>query len=218
VLSESGQSSRVLDWRARFGIMAGVARGLAYLHEWCQERIVHCDVKPENILLDAGLRPKVADFGMAKLIARDSSRALTTARGTVGYLAPEWILGLPITAKADVYSYGMVILELVSGRRNRDAAGPGRRGGGGCYFPLWAATKVREGQVLALLDERLAGDADVEELGRACNVACWCIQQDEALRPTMGQMVQVLEGSLCPGTAPLPRYLEQLCVEDSCSF
>ncbi|KAG2541943.1 hypothetical protein PVAP13_9NG665714 [Panicum virgatum] len=204
VLSESGQSSRVLDWRARFGIMAGVARGLAYLHERCQERIVHCDVKPENILLDAGLRPKVADFGMAKLIARDSSRALTTARGTVGYLAPEWILGLPITAKADVYSYGMVILELVSGRRNRDAAGAGRGGGGGgcCYFPLWAATKVREGQVLALLDKRLAGDAD----------------QDEALRPTMGQVVQVLEGSLCPGTAPLPRYLEQLCVEDSCSF
>jgi serine/threonine protein kinase len=106
VLSESGHSSRPLDWRARFGIMAGVARGLAYLHERCQERIVHCDVKPENILLDAGLRPKVADFGMAKLIARDNSRALTTARGTVGYLAPEWILGLPITAKADVYSMG----------------------------------------------------------------------------------------------------------------
>ncbi|PUZ41797.1 LOW QUALITY PROTEIN: hypothetical protein GQ55_9G533500 [Panicum hallii var. hallii] len=208
VLSESGHSSRPLDWRARFGIMAGVARGLAYLHERCQEQIVHCDVKPENILLDAGLRPKVADFGMAKLIARDNSRALTTARGTVGYLAPEWILGLPITAKAD---HGMVLLELVSGRRNRDAAEAGRRGGGGCYFPLWAATKVREGQVLVLLDERLTGDADVEEHGRACNVACWCIQQDEALRPTMGQVVQVLEGSLRPGTAPVPRYLEQLC-------
>ncbi|KAJ1297847.1 hypothetical protein BS78_01G409100 [Paspalum vaginatum] len=208
----SGHSFRLLDWRTRFGIMAGVARGLDYLHEHCQERIVHCDVKPENILLDAGFCPKVADFGMAKLIVRDFSQALTTTRGTVGYLAPEWILGLPITAKADVYSYGMMLLELISGRRNRDATPRA----GGCYFPLWAATKVRDGQFLALLDERLAGDVDVEELGRACNVACWCIQQSEALRPTMGQVVQVLEGSLRAGTAPVPRYLEHLCAEDSC--
>ncbi|KAF8683608.1 hypothetical protein HU200_044529 [Digitaria exilis] len=202
----SGHGFRLLDWRARFGIMSGVARGLAYLHEQCHERIVHCDVKPENILLDAGFCPKVADFGMAKLIVRDFSKALTTTRGTVGYLAPEWILGLPITAKADVFSYGMMLLELISGRRNRDAAGAGRR-----YFPLWAATKVREGQFLALLDERLAGDADVEELGRACN-------QSEAVRPTMGQVVQVLEGSLRVATAPVPRFLEQLCAEDSCTY
>ncbi|XP_066385420.1 G-type lectin S-receptor-like serine/threonine-protein kinase At2g19130 [Miscanthus floridulus] len=215
----SGHSFRLLDWRARFGIMAGVARGLAYLHEQCQEQIVHCDVKPENILLDGGLCPKVADFGMAKLIVRDFSQALTTARGTVGYLAPEWILGLPITAKADVYSYGMMLLELISGRRNRDAAAPGAGGCGG-YLPFWAATKVREGQFLALLDERLAvaGDADVEEVGRACNVAWWCIQQSEALRPTMGQVVQVLEGSLRVGTAPVPRFLEHLCAEDPCTF
>ncbi|WVZ56356.1 LOW QUALITY PROTEIN: hypothetical protein U9M48_006904, partial [Paspalum notatum var. saurae] len=188
-----------LDWRTRVGITAGVARGLDYLHEHCQERIVHYDVKPENILLDAGFCPKVADFGMAKLIVRDFSQALTTTRGT-------WILGLPITAKADVYSYGMMRLELISGRRNRDATARA----GGCYFPLWAASKVRDGQLLALLDERLAGDdVDVEELGRACR----CIQHSEALRPTMGQ---VLEGSLRAATAPVPRYLEPLCVEDSC--
>ncbi|KAF8718824.1 hypothetical protein HU200_025130 [Digitaria exilis] len=208
----SGHGFRLLDWRARFGIMSGVARGLAYLHEQCHERIVHCDVKPENILLDAGFCPKVADFGMAKLIVRDFSKALTTTRGTVGYLAPEWILGLPITAKADVFSYGMMLLELISGRRNRDAAAGYR------YFPLWAATKVSEGQFLALLDERLAGDADVDELGRACKVACWCIQQSEAVRPTMGQVVQVLEGSLRVATAPVPRFLEQLCAEDSCTY
>jgi hypothetical protein len=158
---------------------------------------VHCDVKPENILLDAAFSAKVADFGMAKLIGREFSAALTTARGTVGYLAPEWVLGLPVTSKADVYSYGMTLLELVSGRRNRDAGG---RGVG--YF-------------LAILDERLAGDADMEELSRACNAACWCIQQSEALRPTMGQVVQVLEGSLRVGAAPVPRHLELFCAEDS---
>ncbi|KAK1602652.1 hypothetical protein QYE76_007647 [Lolium multiflorum] len=206
----SGPSFGLLDWGARFGIMAGVARGLAYLHEQCQERIVHCDVKPENILLNAAFCAKVADFGMAKLIGREFSAALTTARGTVGYLAPEWVLGLPITSKADVYSYGMTLLELVSGRRNRDTGG---RGVG--YFPLWAASKISEGQFLAILDERLAGDADMEELSRACNAACWCIQQREALRPTMGQVVQVLEGSLRVGAAPVPRHLELFCAEDS---
>ncbi|KAL6907525.1 hypothetical protein ACP4OV_002564 [Aristida adscensionis] len=208
----SGESFRLLDWGTRYGIMAGVARGLAYLHEKCQERIVHCDVKPENILLDAGFCPKVADLGMAKLIGREFSHALTTARGTVGYLAPEWILGLPITGKADVYSYGMMLLELISGRRNRDTG----RGMG--YFPLWAATRVGEGRFAELLDERLAGDADAEELGRACNVACWCIQQSEALRPTMGEVVQVLEGAVRAATPPVPRYLEQFLVEDSCTF
>ncbi|VAI07488.1 unnamed protein product [Triticum turgidum subsp. durum] len=152
----AGPSFGLLDWGTRFGIMAGVARGLAYLHEQCQERIVHCDVKPENILLDAAFRPKVADFGMAKLIGRDFSHALTTARGTVS-----------------------------------------------------------EGQFVALLDERLAGDADVGELGRACSVACWCIQQSEEMRPTMGQVVQVLEGSLTVGAAPVPRHLEVFCAEDS---
>ena len=96
-----------------------VTRGLAYLHEQCQERIVHCDVKPENILLDTAFRPKVADFGMAKLIGRDFSHALTTARGTVGYLAPEWVLGLPITPKADVYSYGMTLLARATSRSGR---------------------------------------------------------------------------------------------------
>uniref|UniRef100_A0ACD5TW18 Uncharacterized protein n=1 Tax=Avena sativa TaxID=4498 RepID=A0ACD5TW18_AVESA len=207
----SGPGFGMLDWGARFRIMAGVARGLAYLHEQCQERIVHCDVKPENILLDAAFCAKVADFGMAKLIGRDFSAALTTARGTLGYLAPEWVLGLPVTSKADVYSYGMTLLELVSGRRNRDA-GVGRGVG---YFPLWAATKVSEGRFLEVLDERLAGDADMEELSRACNAACWCIQQSEALRPTMGQVLQVLEGSLRVGAAPVPRHLELFCAEDS---
>ncbi|KAL6884696.1 hypothetical protein ACP4OV_010632 [Aristida adscensionis] len=211
-----GERVRMLDWGARFGIMVGVARGLAYLHEQCQERIVHCDVKPENILLDAAFCPRVADLGMAKLIGREFSRALTTARGTVGYLAPEWILGLPVTAKADVYSYGMMLLELISGRRNGDTAG---RGMG--YFPLWAAGRVGEGRFMEVLDERLAaaGGADAEEVGRACNVACWCIQQSEALRPTMGEVVQVLEGSVKANTAPVPRYLEQFLVEDSsCTF
>ena len=167
--------SPALSWRARFQIALGAARGLLYLHEGCRDCIIHCDIKPENILLDKDLVPKVADFGLAKLLARDFSRVLTTVRGTIGYLAPEWISGVPITVKADVYSYGMVLLEIVSGRRNARCwpateQDPSLSG----YFPLVAARKVSRGEALdGLLDERLRGDADLRELERACRVACW---------------------------------------------
>ena len=121
-LFKGGGGGSCPSWRDRYGIMLGVARGLAYLHDGCRECIIHCDVKPENILLDKDLCVKLADFGMAKLVGRDFSRALTTMRGTIGYLAPEWISGLPISAKADVYSFGMVLFELISGRRNTDSS------------------------------------------------------------------------------------------------
>ncbi|CAN6237295.1 unnamed protein product [Urochloa humidicola] len=211
-----GGDSPALSWPERFRIAVGAARGLVYLHEECRECIIHCDVKPENILLDAGLVPKVADFGMAKLVGREFSRVLTTARGTVGYLAPEWIAGVPVTAKADVYSYGMVLLEIVSGRRNARCwadseqlmmEGPSFSG----YFPLVAARMVSGGEPLAgLLDERLRGDADAAELERVCRVACWCVQDDEARRPTMEQVVRALEGVVAVDVPPVPRSLQAL--------
>jgi len=201
-----------LSWRARFQIALGAARGLLYLHEGCRDCIIHCDIKPENILLDKDLVPKVADFGLAKLLARDFSRVLTTVRGTIGYLAPEWISGVPITVKADVYSYGMVLLEIVSGRRNARCwpateQDPSLSG----YFPLVAARKVSQGEALdGLLDERLRGDADPRELERACRVACWCVQDDETRRPTMEQVVQALEGVLDMDVPPVPTSLQAL--------
>ncbi|CAO2037357.1 unnamed protein product [Urochloa humidicola] len=208
-----GAGAPALSWPERFQIAVGAARGLLYLHEECRDCIIHCDVKPENILLDAGLVPKVADFGMAKLVGRDFSRVLTTVRGTVGYLAPEWIAGVPITARADVYSYGMVLLEIVSGRRNArrwedtEQEGPSFSG----YFPLVAARMVSQGGSLAgLLDERLRGDADAAELERMCKVACWCVQDDEAWRPTMEQVVRALEGVVAVDLPPVPRSLQAL--------
>ncbi|CAN6230523.1 unnamed protein product [Urochloa humidicola] len=208
-----GAGAPALSWPERFRIAVGAARGLLYLHEECRDCIIHCDVKPENILLDAGLVPKVADFGMAKLVGRDFSRVLTTVRGTVGYLAPEWIAGVPITAKADVYSYGMVLLEIVSGRRNArcledtEQEGPSFSG----YFPLVAARMVSQGGALAgLLDERLHSDADAAELERVCRVACWCVQDDEACRPTMEQVVRALEGVVTVDVPPVPRSLQAL--------
>lgn len=194
-----------LNWKTRYHIALGTARGLVYLHEKCRDCIIHCDIKPENILLDAEFCPKVADFGLAKLVGREFSRVLTTMRGTRGYLAPEWISGVAITAKADVYSYGMMLFELVSGRRNSEQSEDGKVK----FFPAFAATKITEGEdILSLLDHRLEGNADVQELTRVCRIACWCVQDDETHRPSMSQVVQILEGVSDVNLPPIPRSLQ----------
>ncbi|KAI5660737.1 hypothetical protein M9H77_20060 [Catharanthus roseus] len=197
--------SQVLDWQTRYQIALGTARGLAYLHEKCRNCIIHCDIKPENILLDAEFCPKVADFGLAKLMGHDLSRVLTTMRGTRGYLAPEWISGVAITAKADVYSYGMMLFELISGKRNTEYSIEGVKE----FFPAWAAkATVEGGDILNILDPRLNRIADDEEVSRLCKIAIWCIQDDEYNRPFMGQVVQILEGVLDVNLPPLPRSLQ----------
>lgn len=194
----NGDGSKVLPWLMRYKIALGIVRGLEYLHEKCRECIIHCDIKPENILLDADYYPKIADFGLAKLVGREFSRVLTTMRGTRGYLAPEWISGVPITAKADVYIYGMMLLELVSGVRNSTHSEDGKV----TYFPARAAsTIIEEGDLLGLLDPELDRVADSDEVLKLSKIACWCIQDEEYLRPSMGRVVQILEGVV---DVPLP--------------
>ncbi|KAL5976301.1 hypothetical protein ACLOJK_020631 [Asimina triloba] len=148
----------------------------------------------------------IADFGLAKLFGRDFSHVLTTLRGTVGYLAPEWLSGLAITTKADVYSYGMMLFEIISGRRNREESVKGQT----MFFPTWAMSKMSEGDVACLLDDRLEGNADMEEVNRAWRVAGWCIQDHENERPSMGHIVQILEGVLEVNVPPMPRLLQIL--------
>ncbi|TKW18161.1 hypothetical protein SEVIR_5G414600v4 [Setaria viridis] len=203
-----GASSQggVLSWETRYQIALGIARGLEYLHDKCRDCIIHCDIKPENILLDEAFVPKVADFGLAKLMGRDFSRVLTTVRGTVGYLAPEWIGGAAVTTKADVFSYGMMLFEIVSGRRN-----VGQRGDGAVdFFPATAVGMLLDGDLRGAVDCRIAGEADVAEVERACKVACWCVQDAESLRPSMGMVVQVLEGLVDVDVPPIPKSLKVL--------
>ncbi|XXG71269.1 hypothetical protein AAC387_Pa07g0560 [Persea americana] len=148
---------------------------------------------------------------MAKLIGHELSKVLTSMKGTIGYLAPEWISGLPITAKADVYSYGMMLLEIISGKRNANQSQDGTI----VPFPFWAASKLNEGELLSILDSSLEGNANIDELDRACRVACWCIQEHEASRPSMGQVVQILEGVLQIDIPPLPCHLHRLVGDQS---
>ncbi|GJU26074.1 G-type lectin S-receptor-like serine/threonine-protein kinase SD2-5 [Tanacetum coccineum] len=118
-----GVREHVLDWECIKKVILDVAKGLAYLHEDCRQRIIHLDIKPQNILLDSDFNAKVSDFGLSKLIDRNQKQVMTTMRGTPGYLAPEWLSSV-ITEKADVYSFGIVLLEILCGRKNFDISQP----------------------------------------------------------------------------------------------
>ncbi|KAJ0714247.1 putative protein kinase RLK-Pelle-SD-2b family [Helianthus annuus] len=185
---------KLLDWDTRYNIAIGTAKGLAYLHEDCDVKIIHCDIKPENVLLDENFIAKVSDFGLAKLMKREQSHVFTTLRGTRGYLAPEWITNYAISEKSDVYSYGMVLLEIISGRKNYRSAETS-------HFPAYAFRMMEEGKVQTLLDGKMKVEKNDERAVVATRVALWCIQDDVNLRPSMTKVVQMLEG-LCPVPQP----------------
>ncbi|XXG84888.1 hypothetical protein AAC387_Pa11g0098 [Persea americana] len=193
-------SSDALDWEKRFEIAVGTAKGLAYLHEECLEWVLHCDVKPQNILLDANCHPKVADFGLSKLRDRSGNKHLNISkiRGTRGYMAPEWILNQPITSKVDVYSYGIVLLEMVTGRNsfgfNIDSEGDGKefRNLVTWVREMTCATNGRPGRIGQIIDPKMDAAYDVVKMEILVKVALQCVEEDKDARPTMTQVVQML--------------------------
>ncbi|URE36154.1 hypothetical protein MUK42_03429 [Musa troglodytarum] len=191
-----------LEWQERVDIAGGAARGLAYLHAGCDHKIIHCDVKPENILLHDGGQVKISDFGLAKLLSPEQSGLFTTMRGTRGYLAPEWLTNAAISDRTDVYSFGMVLLEIVHGRKNRSGASEEGEeeeegsGSGGGYFPLVALEGHEEGRYLQLADQRLEGRVREEEVARVVKLALCCLHEEPRLRPSMAVVVGMLEGNM----------------------
>ncbi|GJM86961.1 hypothetical protein PR202_ga02867 [Eleusine coracana subsp. coracana] len=198
-LRPTGGPPPLLEWKERVDVAVGAARGLAYLHFGCDHRIIHCDVKPENILLADGGLVKIADFGLAKLLTPEQSGLFTTMRGTRGYLAPEWLSNAPITDRTDVYSFGMVLLELVRGRKNRSSSSGGTTGSGSSksdYFPLAALEGYEAGRFAELADPRLEGKVVAKEVERVVKVALCCLHEDPHLRPSMAVVVGMLEGTM----------------------
>ncbi|XP_020157068.1 probable receptor-like protein kinase At5g20050 [Aegilops tauschii subsp. strangulata] len=188
-------SNAPLDWRTRCKIIANVAKGLSYLHEECTKRIVHLDIKPQNILLDENFNAKISDFGLCKLIDRDMSEVVTRMRGTPGYLAPEWLTS-QITEKADVYSFGVVVMEIISGRKNLDTSQPEES----IHLITLLEEKVKSDQLADLVDKQ-SDDMQVnkQEVIRMMRMAMWCLQIDCKKRPKMSEVVKVLEGTINTG-------------------
>ncbi|GKV23371.1 hypothetical protein SLEP1_g33106 [Rubroshorea leprosula] len=182
----------VLGWQSRRKMIVDIAKGIAYLHEGCRQKIVHLDIKPQNILLDENFNAKVSDFGLSKLVRREQSRIVTTMKGTPGYMAPEW-LNSAITEKVDVYSFGIVVLEILCGRKNVDESLPEED----FHLVSLFKRKVEDGQLLDLVDkyneEMQSHAAEVVEMMK---VAACCLQVEYARRPSMSIVVNFLEGKM----------------------
>ncbi|KAA8535659.1 hypothetical protein F0562_030662 [Nyssa sinensis] len=170
----------------------GTARGIAYLHEECRQRIIHYDIKPGNILLDAQFCPKVADFGLAKLYNRDNTHiSMTGRRGTPGYAAPELWMPLPKSRKCDVYSFGMLLFEIVGRRKNLDFNLPESQE----WFPRWVWNKFEKGESKDLMTV-CAIEENKEKAEKMVKVALWRVQYIPESRPLMSVVVKMLEGEV----------------------
>uniref|UniRef100_A0A175YFJ8 Receptor-like serine/threonine-protein kinase n=1 Tax=Daucus carota subsp. sativus TaxID=79200 RepID=A0A175YFJ8_DAUCS len=173
------------SWALRNHIALGIARGLAYLHEECSTQIIHCDIKPQNILLDEHYNARISDFGLAKLLMLNQSRTNTGIRGTKGYVAPEWFRNTPVTVKVDVYSYGVLLRNYLLQEKFGDKA----------ILTDWAWDCFRDGRMVDLVENNEEDIlSDWERVERFVMVGIWCIQEDPSLRPTMKKVTQMLEG------------------------
>ncbi|CAA2997075.1 proline-rich receptor kinase PERK6 [Olea europaea subsp. europaea] len=190
-----GANRPVMDWPTRLQIALGSAKGFAYLHEDCHPRIIHRDIKAANILLDSNGEAKVADFGLAKLSNDNYTHVSTRIMGTFGYLAPEYASSGKLTEKSDVYSYGIMLLELITGRRPVDI----HRDDDDSLVD-WARPilmRVTEGgSYEELVDPRLENNYDPQEMLRMVHCAGACIRHSARRRPKMSQIVRALEGDV----------------------
>lgn len=176
-----------LDWPTRANICLGTASGLSFLHEEADPPIVHRDIKASNVLLDGNFHPKIGDFGLAKLFPDNVTHVSTRVAGTMGYLAPEYALLGQLTKKADVYSFGVLLLEIISGRSSSKAA----FGDDMLILVEWTWKLREEGRLLEIVDSELTQFPE-KEVMRFIKVGLFCTQAGAHYRPTMKQVVEML--------------------------
>ncbi|KAI9128151.1 hypothetical protein K1719_001144 [Acacia pycnantha] len=177
------EKQRLFNWFERFKIIGGIAQGLSYLHEHSRLKVIHCDLKPSNVLLDNKMNPKISDFGMARMIAIDEDQGSTNrVVGTYGYMSPEYLMNGEFSEKSDVFSLGVIILEMLSSKRNA-----------GSYESYLLTNKWIEGTPLQILDPFLLESCSQTAEARKCvQIGLLCVQQNPEDRPTMAQIVSYL--------------------------
>ncbi|XP_071720881.1 G-type lectin S-receptor-like serine/threonine-protein kinase LECRK3 [Rutidosis leptorrhynchoides] len=190
------------SWNQRSHIALGIAKGLWYLHEECTTQIIHCDIKPQNVLLDDYYNPRISDFGLAKLLKMNQSRTNTGIRGTKGYVAPEWFRNTAVTTKVDVYSFGVLLLEIISCRKSLEESESGNECGP--VLTDWAWDCYQERTLDVFVANDLEALADYKNLKTFIMVGLWCIQENPSLRPIMRTVVQMLEGVVEVSEPPCP--------------
>lgn len=182
-------SEQPFEWPIRLNIALGSARGIAYLHHDCIPNIIHRDIKSSNILLDEDLEAHVSDFGLANLLEVNKTHATTVVAGTMGYLAPEYVDTGKATKQGDVYSYGVVLLELVTGKRPTDEVFVEK----GINLVAWVKVLMESGQAEDVFDDDLRDRCLEGELKEVLYIACQCLDSNPKHRPTMQQVVKMLE-------------------------
>ncbi|KAI7731944.1 hypothetical protein M8C21_008956 [Ambrosia artemisiifolia] len=181
----------ILTWAKRFNIAVGSARGLAFLHHGFIPHIIHRDIKASNILLDEDFIPKVADFGLARLISACETHVSTDLAGTFGYIPPEYGQSWRATTKGDVYSFGVILLELVTGKEPTGLEFKDVEGGN---LVGWVCYKIKKGQAVDVLDPTVVDGDSKPVMLQTLKVAASCVSENPANRPTMLHVLKLLKG------------------------